>query len=68
MTGVKVPVGVLGASAVITHAKAPHATSLGASVAQKTLPFTGIALSAYLALGLVLVLSGLVLRKAGRAQ
>jgi hypothetical protein len=51
VTGVKVPVGVVGASAV-----------LGSHVAQGTLPFTGIALAAYIAVGGGLVLTGLALR------
>jgi hypothetical protein len=68
MTGVKAPAAVLGASAVVVHAKASHATSLGASVAHKTLPFTGIALSVYLAIALGLILTGVVLRTAGKSQ
>jgi hypothetical protein len=51
MTGVKLPVGVLGTSAIT----ASH-------VAQGTLPFTGIALGAYLAVGGGLVLTGLAFR------
>jgi hypothetical protein len=68
MTGVKAPAAVLGASMVVTHAKGPHVTSLGASVAHKTLPFTGIALSVYLAIALGLILTGIVLRTAGRSK
>lgn len=68
MTGVKAPAAVLGASIVVTHAKAPHATSLGAAVAHKTLPFTGVALSVYLAIALGLILTGIVLRAAGRSE
>ena len=68
MTGVKAPAAVLGASMVVTHAKAPHVTSLGATVAHKTLPFTGIALSVYLAIALGLILTDIVLRTAGRAK
>lgn len=57
MTGVKVPAGVVGASAV-----------LGSHVAQSTLPFTGIALGAYVAVGGGLVLTGLAVRLLARAQ
>jgi hypothetical protein len=53
---------------VVTHGKAPHAVSLGATVAHKTLPFTGIALSVYLAIALGLILTGIVLRTAGRSK
>ena len=67
MTGVKAPVGVLGASVVVTHTKAPHtAAVLGSHVAQTTLPFTGLALSAYLAIALAMVIAGFVLRTVGR--
>lgn len=68
MTGVKAPAAVLGASAVVAHTKAPHLTSLGAAVAQKTLPFTGIALSIYLAIALGLVLTGVALRTVGKSR
>ena len=68
MTGVKAPAAVLGASVVVAHSKAPHAVSLGATVAHKTLPFTGIALSVYLAIALGLILTGVVLRTAGRSK
>jgi hypothetical protein len=68
MTGVKAPVGVLGASVVVTHAKLPAGAALGAQVAEKTLPFTGAALSIYLAGGISLVLSGLALRTFGKAR
>jgi hypothetical protein len=54
MTGVKLPAGVLGASALVTS-----------HVAKGTLPFTGIALGMYLAVGGGLVLAGLVLRLFG---
>jgi hypothetical protein len=50
------------------HAKAPHAASLGAVVAHKTLPFTGIALSVYLAIALALVLAGATLRTVGKSR
>lgn len=65
MTGVKAPAAVLGASVVVTHAKAPHAAVLGSQVAQKALPFTGLALSAYLAIALAIIAAGLVLRVLG---
>ena len=68
MTGVKAPTAVLGASVVLTHGHTPHAARLGAAVANTTLPFTGIALGAYLALALALVLAGLVLRTAGHSK
>jgi hypothetical protein len=68
MTGVKAPTGVLGASIVVTHAKLPAAAALGANVAAKTLPFTGAALSIYLAAGIGMVLSGVALRTFGKAQ
>jgi hypothetical protein len=55
MTGVQVPVGVLGTSAV-----------LGSHVAQSTLPFTGVALGAYAAIGGGLVLTGIAMRLLGR--
>lgn len=69
MTGVKAPVGVLGASVVVTHAKAPHAAAvLGGHVAQTTLPFTGVALSVYLGIALAMVIAGLVLRTFGKSE
>jgi hypothetical protein len=55
VTGVKVPAGVVGASVV-----------LGSQVAKGTLPFTGIALAAYAAIGGGLVLAGLALRLLSR--
>lgn len=62
MTGVKAPTGVLGASVIAAHA-APHTPGgVAATVASSTLPFTGIALEVYLAIGLSLVLAGLMLR------
>jgi hypothetical protein len=51
MTGVKGPVGVVGASAV----------------GSQVLPFTGIALGIYAAIGGGLLLTGLALRLFGRA-
>jgi hypothetical protein len=57
MTGVKLPVGVLGTSALV-----------GSHVAKGTLPFTGIALGVYLAVGGGLVLAGLALRIVGKAR
>lgn len=57
MTGVKVPVGIAGASAV-----------LGSHVAKSTLPFTGIALGAYVAVGGGLVLTGIAVRLLSRAH
>ena len=57
MTGVKLPVGVLGTSALV-----------GSHVAKGTLPFTGIALGVYLAVGGGLVLAGLALRVIGKAR
>jgi hypothetical protein len=57
MTGVKLPVGVLGTSALV-----------GSHVVKGTLPFTGIALGAYLAVGGGLVLAGLALRIVGKAR
>jgi hypothetical protein len=56
MTGVKAPAAVLGASIVATKA------------AKGTLPFTGVALGVYLAIGLSLVLAGLTLRVVARAR
>ena len=55
MTGIKVPAGVAGASAV-----------LGTQVAKGTLPFTGIALGVYATLGGGLMLTGIALRVFGR--
>lgn len=57
MTGVKVPAGVVGASAV-----------LGSHVAKGTLPFTGAALGVYVAVGAGLVLTGVGLRLFGKAD
>jgi hypothetical protein len=57
MTGVKAPAGVLGASVV-----------LGNEVAQGTLPFTGVALGVYLVVGVSLIVAGLALRIAGKAN
>jgi hypothetical protein len=68
MTGVKAPAAIVGATVVAAHAKAPHATSLGAAVVHKTLPFTGIALSVYLAIALALVLAGATLRTVGKSR
>lgn len=67
MTGVKAPAGVLGASVVVTHSKLPASAAIGAHVVQKTLPFTGVALSIYLALAVGMVLVGLALRMFGSA-
>jgi hypothetical protein len=68
MTGVKAPTGVLGASVVVAHAKGPLATTLGTHVTSRTLPFTGLALSVYLVLALMLIASGFVLRTLGNAR
>jgi hypothetical protein len=68
MTGVTAPAGVLGASLVITHAKLPAGAALGAHVAEKTLPFTGAALSIYLAFGLSMVVAGIALRMFGKVR
>ena len=57
MTGVKLPAGVVGASAV-----------LGNHVAHGTLPFTGAALGIYVAAGAGLVLTGVALRVLGRRE
>ena len=57
MTGVKVPAGVLGASAVA-----------GSHVAAGTLPYTGVALTAYVATGGALLLSGIAFRVLGKTQ
>jgi hypothetical protein len=57
VTGVKVPAGVVGASVV-----------LSSHVAKGTLPFTGIALAAYAAIGGGLVLTGLALRVLSRSD
>jgi hypothetical protein len=54
MSGVKLPVGVLGTSALVTS-----------HVAKGTLPFTGFALGMYLAVGGGLVLTGLAFRLFG---
>lgn len=57
MTGVKLPAGVVGASAV-----------LGNHVAHGTLPFTGAALGIYVVAGAGLVLTGVALRVFGKAE
>jgi hypothetical protein len=57
VTGVKVPAGVVGATVVV-----------GSHVAKGTLPFTGIALGIYVAVGGGLVLTGLALRLYSRAN
>jgi hypothetical protein len=63
MTGVKAPAAVLGTSVVVSHAaKGPVAGVLGGHAARGTLPFTGVALSIYLVIGLSLVLVGIALR------
>ncbi len=54
LSGVSKPVGVLGASLVA-----------GSHVAKGVLPFTGIALGIYVAVGTGFVLTGLVLRILG---
>ena len=56
MTGVKLPAGVVGASAVV-----------GNHVASGTLPFTGVALGVYVVAGAGLVLTGVALRVFGRS-
>jgi hypothetical protein len=68
MTGVKAPAGVLGASVVVSQAKLPAGAAIGAHVAAKTLPFTGVALSIYLAFAVSMVLAGLALRTFGKAR
>jgi hypothetical protein len=62
------PVGVLGASVAITHGKLPTGAALGAHLAKQTLPFTGAALSIYLAFGLSMVLAGIALRTFGKVH
>jgi len=57
VTGVKVPVGVLGATTV-----------LGSHVAHGTLPFTGVALGTYAALSGGLVLAGIGMRVLARVR
>jgi hypothetical protein len=57
MTGMKVPGGVIGTTAV-----------LGTHVAKGTLPFTGVALGVYLAAGASLVVSGVAMRVFARAR
>ena len=58
MTGMKVPTtGVLGTT-----------VALGSHVAKGTLPFTGIALGVYLAVGGGLVVLGVAMRLLGRAR
>jgi hypothetical protein len=57
VTGVTLPIGVVGASAV-----------LSSQVAQGTLPFTGIALGLYAAIGVGLVVTGLAFRLFSRAN
>jgi hypothetical protein len=56
MSGVKVPAAVLGT------------TVIGSHVVKGTLPFTGLALGAYLAIGFALVLAGIVLRITANAR
>lgn len=53
MTGIKAPVGTLGATAAIAHG---------------TLPYTGLALELYVAGGAALVLAGIALRLLGRSR
>lgn len=53
MTGMKAPVGAVGATAAIAHG---------------TLPYTGLALELYVAAGAGLVLTGIVLRVLGRSR
>jgi hypothetical protein len=55
VTGVKVPAGAVGASL------------LGSQAAKGALPFTGVALGIYAAIGGGLLLTGLALRLFGRA-
>lgn len=57
MTGVKLPAGVVGASAV-----------LGNHVAHGTLPFTGVALGLYVVAGTGLVLTGVAMRVFGKSE
>jgi hypothetical protein len=72
MTGVKAPAAVLGASVVALHAaKGSGSHPVAAAVlgtAKGTLPFTGIALGVYLAIGLSMILAGLALRVCARAR
>jgi hypothetical protein len=57
MTGVRVPVGVLGSSVILSN-----------HVARGTLPFTGIALGLYAAIGFCLLLTGIALRVVSRTR
>ena len=57
MSGMKLPVGLVGTSAVV-----------GSHIAKGTLPFTGLALGVYLAVGGGLVLVGLLLRLVAKAN
>ena len=57
MSGMKLPVGLVGTSAVV-----------GSHIAKGTLPFTGLALGVYLAVGGGLILVGLVLRLVAKAN
>lgn len=55
MSGVKVPLGVLGGTAVVSHVTG-------------TLPFTGLPLELYAAGSALLVLTGIALRLFGRGR
>lgn len=68
MTGIKAPTGVLGAAVVVSHAKGPAAATFGTHIASRTLPFTGLALSAYLVIAFMLIASGIVVRTVAKAR
>jgi hypothetical protein len=53
MTGIKAPVGALGATAAVAHG---------------TLPYTGLALELYVGAGAALVVAGIALRLLGRSR
>lgn len=57
------PVSGVGVQAVVGHLPIP-----AAAAARATLPFTGIALAAYLGLALTLLLVGFLLRVLGGAR
>jgi hypothetical protein len=68
MSGVKAPAGVLGTSVVVGHLSGTPVAGVLGGHAASTLPFTGVALSIYLVVGVSLVLAGLALRAYGKVR
>jgi hypothetical protein len=69
MSGLTHPAVGAGAAVLGTRVVADHATgpvAKVASVASGMLPFTGVAVGIYLAIGLGLIVAGFILRRVGK--